>query len=195
MGVTWITMAKVAGPLAGEIERLVEGWSTCAIDQGDGLRVGASTASSMLALVDALERHAEAPAVAAFVRYVDPWTTAACLHFLSRLNVEAATALSDSIDVAFLGGPALANLRPRLRPDRLRQGIGHGSSTPEERWFGDNLRHVATAWEGSLESRGVATGLVLAFQGVTGLRLDEEVESEVRAIPPWWRSYDGGGQA
>jgi len=187
VGVTWITMAKVAGPLAREVERLVAGWSASALDRGDGPRVEDPAAvSSMLALADALERHAEAPPVVAFVRFVDPWTTAGALHFTSRLGVEAATALSDSIDVAFLGGPALSALRPRLRPDRLLLGIGGRSSTPEERWFGDNLRHVATAWEGLLESRGVETGLVLAFRPVGGCWTDEDVEAGGRSLPAWF---------
>jgi len=172
VGVTWITMAKVAGPLAREVERLVAGWSASALDRGDGPRVEDPAAvSSMLALADALERHAEAPPVVAFVRFVDPWTTAGALHFTSRLGVEAATALSDSIDVAFLGGPALSALRPRLRPDRLLLGIGGRSSTPEERW---------------LESRGVETGLVLAFRPVGGCWTDEDVEAGGRSLPAWF---------
>jgi len=144
----------------------------------------------MTALVNDLERHAEEPPVVYFARYVDPWTIAAGLYFPSTLAVDACNANSSGIDLTFFR--PLPELK-RPIPNRLSvKGWKRRYQNYEEYQFANQLHQCLICWEEILETQGVETGIVLAFRGVGGCWLDQEVEAAARTLPDWFRSESTG---
>jgi hypothetical protein len=199
MGVTWITLAKIAGPLVGEVERLMGRWaehdagdSTIAgkamVPEDDNPRIAdPAVVTRMVALIADLERHASAPPVVYFARYVDPWTTAASLYFTPLLGADVGLVLSDEVDVAFFR-PLGRNEPGRSLAKRLRgKDWKLRFQNFEEYQFASQLHLCMKSWEDLLDAQGVETGIVLAYQSVGGCWLDDEVEEGVRTLPAWFR--------
>jgi hypothetical protein len=209
MATTWITLAKIAGPLVGEVERLFRRWAEYdagAPSVARKLRVPAdgnpgvadpAIVAEMVALIEDLERHAEAPPVVYFARYVDPWTTAASLSFTSAGGPLAGVrpVLSADVDLAFFRPSRRRKLKGSIEAD-LRAGDRSNRFPNFEAYqFANQLYNCLIAWEDVLEARGAKTGVVLAFQSVGGLWLDEEVEASARTLPSWFGDgslYRGG---
>ena len=209
MSTTWITLAKLAGPLVGEVERLLLRWAEHKSDDPDAacrtvMRKGAAVVvdsaivdpavvAGMVAFMDDLERHADLPPVVYFARYVDPWTTAASLYFIDVYLGFASglgpglTVGSDEIGLAFFRPSSLARWKRSSEKDLRAKDLRTRFQNAEEHQFAIQLHQCLASWEELLEAENVKTCIVLAFRGVGGCWLDEEVEASARALPAWFR--------
>jgi hypothetical protein len=195
MSTTWITIAKITGPLVPVIEQSAMEWQVMSEARPQCLgetSVDQELARNIRGLLARIEHNAIAPPIVYFRKYIDPWTVTPSLllaDHLKRIGTNVVSVATTSLDFMCLTSVRKHSARRLLKLLKEQKQAGF-----ENRVLLRAIRESMLSWSKLLEDLTEQIAILCFFSAQGASWLDSEVATSATAsqTPAWFRQSNKG---